>query len=270
MLQTAIHGGEVQANQSAKATDVHREGFVADYPRGANDSARDEAWLKIKDILGAQAWTVGEVATYRGFFNWGWDERRLAEKSAVEPSSMGHIERRYIGTRMVLCPRCGNKRCPHANDPSNKCTNSNAWGQPGSAYPAAPEATTKAEPFNEWEAAVRHEMAGAGLSFPAEIPAQTILRALIARRVSMVITQLYGAPATDGSSQAQGAPLAGCGCQACRPITLSDMRMVLCEICGNKRCPHAANHLQECTGSNEPGQPGSAYPAIGRLMVPRD
>jgi hypothetical protein len=36
-------------------------------------------------------------------------------------------------------------------------------------------------------------------------------------------------------------------------------RMFLCEKCGNKRCPHATDHRLDCTGSNEPGQPGSAY-----------
>ena len=36
-------------------------------------------------------------------------------------------------------------------------------------------------------------------------------------------------------------------------------RMILCETCGNKRCPHATNHELPCTGSNAPGQPGSDY-----------
>lgn len=36
-------------------------------------------------------------------------------------------------------------------------------------------------------------------------------------------------------------------------------RMILCPICGNKRCPRATNHELACTGSNEPGQPGSVY-----------
>jgi len=40
---------------------------------------------------------------------------------------------------------------------------------------------------------------------------------------------------------------------------LSSYRMILCPVCGNKRCPHAADHDLPCTGSNEPGQPGSAY-----------
>lgn len=36
-------------------------------------------------------------------------------------------------------------------------------------------------------------------------------------------------------------------------------RMILCRKCGNKRCPHATDHRLGCTGSNEPGQKGSAY-----------
>jgi len=36
--------------------------------------------------------------------------------------------------------------------------------------------------------------------------------------------------------------------------------MILCPTCGNKRCPKAGDHNLACTGSNEPGQPGSAYP----------
>lgn len=51
----------------------------------------------------------------------------------------------------------------------------------------------------------------------------------------------------------------GCQCEACRPNVLGDMRMIVCAICGNKRCPHATNHRNACTGSNEPGQPGSSW-----------
>ena len=40
---------------------------------------------------------------------------------------------------------------------------------------------------------------------------------------------------------------------------LRESIMILCPICGNKRCPKASNHELECTGSNEPGQEGSVY-----------
>jgi hypothetical protein len=37
-------------------------------------------------------------------------------------------------TMMILCPTCGNKRCPHATDHRHACTGSNDTGQVGSAY----------------------------------------------------------------------------------------------------------------------------------------
>lgn len=36
-------------------------------------------------------------------------------------------------------------------------------------------------------------------------------------------------------------------------------KMIVCAICGNKRCPHAADHRLVCTNSNDPEQPGSMY-----------
>lgn len=47
-----------------------------------------------------------------------------------------HLERSgdVVVAHMVLCPDCGNKRCPKANNHLNGCTSSNDTGQPGSAY----------------------------------------------------------------------------------------------------------------------------------------
>ncbi|MFH2347723.1 hypothetical protein ABK683_10510 [Enterobacter hormaechei] len=56
-------------------------------------------------------------------------------------------------------------------------------------------------------------------------------------------------------------------CRTCRPITLTDMRFVVCPDCGNKRCPRANDHRNACTGSNDPGQEGSAYPAAPQQEV---
>ncbi|MDH1177974.1 hypothetical protein N5C72_07800 [Achromobacter mucicolens] len=42
-----------------------------------------------------------------------------------------------------------------------------------------------------------------------------------------------------------------CNCATCRPHSV-EMRMILCEVCGDKRCPHAADHRNEC--SNQPKQ----------------
>ena len=56
-------------------------------------------------------------------------------------------------------------------------------------------------------------------------------------------------------------------CRTCRPVTFTDSRFVVCPECGNKRCPHANDHRNACTGSNEPGQAGSAYPAAPQQEV---
>jgi hypothetical protein len=53
-----------------------------------------------------------------------------------------------------------------------------------------------------------------------------------------------------------------CPCEACLKLLPPDAYpvphhrriMVLCPTCGNKRCPHAADHRYECSGSNEPNQ----------------
>ncbi|WP_240993776.1 DUF551 domain-containing protein [Salmonella enterica] len=58
-----------------------------------------------------------------------------------------------------------------------------------------------------------------------------------------------------------------CWCRTCRPVVMGDMRFVVCPDCGNKRCPHANDHRNACTGSNEPGQIGSAYPAAPQQEV---
>ena len=56
--------------------------------------------------------------------------------------------------------------------------------------------------------------------------------------------------------------------KACGGVMLD--RMILCPQCGNKRCPKASDHRLDCTSSNDPGQPGSAYttpPAAQRQWV---
>ncbi len=58
-----------------------------------------------------------------------------------------------------------------------------------------------------------------------------------------------------------------CWCWTCQAERLAALpfpenlraRMCLCPECGNKRCPKAGHHDNECSGSNEPGQLGSAY-----------
>lgn len=59
-----------------------------------------------------------------------------------------------------------------------------------------------------------------------------------------------------------------CSCHTCWPIAADDPAstfMRFCPACGNKRCPKANDHRHACTGSNEPGQPGSAYQLTGGI-----
>lgn len=58
-----------------------------------------------------------------------------------------------------------------------------------------------------------------------------------------------------------------CGCSTCVGVVLAEKPFpeslyhpfIVCPTCGNKRCPKATHHDNECTGSNEPGQEGSRY-----------
>jgi hypothetical protein len=58
-----------------------------------------------------------------------------------------------------------------------------------------------------------------------------------------------------------------CECATCLPPT-SQIRMIVCAVCGNKRCPHANDHRNACTGSNDPGQPGSGWAHVEPWLRP--
>jgi hypothetical protein len=51
---------------------------------------------------------------------------------------------------MIVCPNCGNKRCPHATNHNNACTHSNRAGQPGSRYGAPLEDRVIAAGWHEY------------------------------------------------------------------------------------------------------------------------
>ncbi|HEP0294907.1 TPA: DUF551 domain-containing protein [Klebsiella aerogenes] len=72
---------------------------------------------------------------------------------------------------------------------------------------------------------------------------------------------LQAEPVTTANKLGNSPVIPDCWCRTCRPVALNDTRFVVCPDCGNKRCPRANDHRNSCTGSNEPGQEGSAYPA---------
>lgn len=55
-----------------------------------------------------------------------------------------------------------------------------------------------------------------------------------------------------------------------RGIPVAFTRLIVCRKCGNKRCPHASDHDQPCTGSNEPGQAGSISPQTSYVTLPEN
>lgn len=61
-----------------------------------------------------------------------------------------------------------------------------------------------------------------------------------------------------------------CWCNACHRATITNIRMVLCPTCGNKRCPHANDHRNACTGSNAVGQPGSSWEHVKPAAPPAE
>lgn len=73
-----------------------------------------------------------------------------------------------------------------------------------------------------------------------------------------------------GDEDEPDSPKAKCQCRQClrdrderHPdlpmLPAETSRMIVCEWCENKRCPHATDHRLECSGSNEPGQKGTVY-----------
>lgn len=79
---------------------------------------------------------------------------------------------------------------------------------------------------------------------------------------------LAAAPQPQNAPQNIPEIIPDCWCRTCRPVVLNDMRFVVCPDCGNKRCPRANDHRNACTGSNEPGQEGSAYPDARQEVKP--
>ena len=80
-------------------------------------------------------------------------------------------------------------------------------------------------------------------------------------KAKAAITTLRAAPQSFGNSEQLNSPaVPDCWCRTCRPVNMADMRFVICPDCGNKRCPKANDHRNTCSGNNESGQDGSAYP----------
>ncbi|MNY12164.1 hypothetical protein D3C86_1452330 [compost metagenome] len=60
-----------------------------------------------------------------------------------------------------------------------------------------------------------------------------------------------------GELSAQPGAQKKCNCATCRPHSV-EMRMILCEVCGDKRCPHAEDHRNACTAQHPDNKDGGA------------
>jgi hypothetical protein len=68
----------------------------------------------------------------------------------------------WLVAHMIVCPTCGNKRCPRASDHELPCTDSNEPGQPGSVYAlVAPEPDAKREPATREQVFAAFDLSGA-------------------------------------------------------------------------------------------------------------
>jgi hypothetical protein len=62
--------------------------------------------------------------------------------------------------------------------------------------------------------------------------------------------------------QEDGNPLSG------MMLNLALVTMIVCNTCGNKRCPRATDHRLACTNSNDPHQLGSRYGIYPHPLLP--
>lgn len=90
---------------------------------------RDFAFDVLRDMVAARMPDMPRVATMVSGCVVHGDQPLTEDTKAALASMVG-----IIRDRMIVCPTCGNKRCPKATDSQLACTGSNEPGQPGSAY----------------------------------------------------------------------------------------------------------------------------------------
>jgi hypothetical protein len=123
--------------------------------------------------------------------------------------------------------------------------------------------------LDAWIAEIRHQVSLAHMLEEADKPAAARERFAKIAGIAFAAMQAIDGTLTGESTLEQSRPTTHCECRKCLegvtvetgfgPIPVTMTRMIVCSKCGNKRCPHANDHRNACTGSNEPGQLGSAY-----------
>jgi hypothetical protein len=63
-----------------------------------------------------------------------WEEKHGEKAKALGDEEHGYTLMNPLGMPFIVCPTCGNKRCPRATDHRENCSGSNKPGQEGSIY----------------------------------------------------------------------------------------------------------------------------------------
>lgn len=92
-----------------------------------------DAWMKLAGLIRAQFDKLQDKVV-AGELDPATDAEWSAIHAAIRGLTCGCWSCQPNQLGMVLCPTCGNKRCPKANNHRNTCTNSNEPGQAGSSY----------------------------------------------------------------------------------------------------------------------------------------
>lgn len=148
-----------------------------------------------------------------------------------------------------LCPVCKRANCPHIRDHRDACTNP-PHRIPGQKMPAH-----RPDPDHPITVMMPPSMVA---WFTANLPAGTRLLPGGESTWLVLASEAFKKQVTcpvQTCFACTPEPDAGAGTS---PFTFVGMKV--CPDCGNKRCPHVADHNLACTRSNEPGQEGSVYP----------
>ena len=153
-------------------------------------------------------------------------------------------------------PMCMAKRIEELEAQVKNLTNRLAWRNTGSPnglrrFMTQKQYDAQTPGVQKWYEPIRYEVPEGWQLVPVE-PTENMIGHGCGASV-MVVSEVIKAWA----AMLAAAPKPEC----CRPVAMTDMRFVVCPDCGNKRCPRANDHRNACTGSNELGQEGSAYPA---------
>ena len=152
-LRDATKKVEAEPAGPAKCDGNHAGPNCSD-PKCWNDGSGPVAWAAFSENGNIRIWTADHEQAKRISTQIGQALVPLAvcgsanERSAAQPQQgqMSGLDYdchrcfREIGrgvslmTKMILCPSCGNKRCPKASDHRLDCTGSNEPGQQGSIY----------------------------------------------------------------------------------------------------------------------------------------